>query len=115
MKRQYVGPSGHPDASLQQFLFQKDERHAGRTPCSTGNGFTARDLLNHFLAAKQHQFEMIGDVSKDQDAVDHVMACCRDDMASVYRERIRDARLQAVVNRVRARLGLNNEKSAEED
>lgn len=50
----------------------------------------------------RHTFETIGGDARDQVAVDHVMGHARDDMASVYRERISDARLQAVVEHVRA-------------
>ena len=49
----------------------------------------------------RHAFETIGGESIDQVAVDHIMGHSRDDMASVYRERISDKRLQAVTNHVR--------------
>jgi integrase len=52
--------------------------------------------------ALRHTFETIGGDAKDQIAVDHVMGHARDDMASVYRERISDERLQAVTEHVRA-------------
>ena len=39
-------------------------------------------------------------MDRDQPAVDHVMGHSRDDMASIYRERLDDARLRAVVNHV---------------
>jgi integrase len=51
--------------------------------------------------ALRHTFETIGGESKDQVAVDHIMGHARDDMASVYRERIGDERLIAVANHVR--------------
>ena len=38
--------------------------------------------------------------SRDQVAVDHIMGHARDDMASAYRERISDERLEAVVEHV---------------
>jgi integrase len=47
-------------------------------------------------------FETIGGGSRDQVAVDAVMGHARDDMASVYRERIDDARLVAVTEHVRS-------------
>ena len=50
--------------------------------------------------ALRHTFETIGGDSRDQVAVDAIMGHARDDMASLYRERIDDARLQAVVNHV---------------
>ena len=51
--------------------------------------------------ALRHTFETIGGDSKDQVAVDHIMGHARDDMASLYRERIADERLRAVVDHVR--------------
>src|SRR5262249_40668178 len=50
----------------------------------------------------RHGFETIAGEFRDQPAVDHVMGHARDDMASVYRERISDDRLVAVVEYVRA-------------
>ena len=52
--------------------------------------------------ALRHTFETIGGDARDQVAVDHIMGHARDDMASVYRERISDARLRAVVEHVHA-------------
>ncbi|HLJ94266.1 MAG TPA: tyrosine-type recombinase/integrase, partial [Gemmataceae bacterium] len=46
-------------------------------------------------------FETIGGEARDQVAVDAIMGHARDDMASVYRERISDERLRAVVEHVR--------------
>ena len=51
--------------------------------------------------ALRHTFETIGGESIDQVAVDHIMGHSRDDMASVYRERISDERLRAVTDHVR--------------
>jgi integrase len=50
--------------------------------------------------ALRHTFETIGGDSRDQVAVDRIMGHARDDMASHYRERISDDRLQAVVDHV---------------
>jgi integrase len=50
----------------------------------------------------RHCFETVGGEAKDQIAVDHVMGHARDDMASVYRERVSDERLWAVAEHVRA-------------
>jgi integrase len=61
------------------------------------------DLNGHRnFYALRHTFETIGGEAKDQAAVDHIMGHARDDMASVYRERISDDRLRAVVNHVRS-------------
>ncbi|MBA4192659.1 MAG: hypothetical protein C0467_32225 [Planctomycetaceae bacterium] len=51
--------------------------------------------------ALRHTFETVGGESRDQVAVDHIMGHARDDMASVYRERISDERLKAVTDHVR--------------
>jgi integrase len=51
--------------------------------------------------ALRHTFETIGGEAKDQVAVDAIMGHARDDMASVYRERVSDARLKAVTDHVR--------------
>ncbi len=55
----------------------------------------------HLFYALRHVFETVAGDSRDQIAVDHVMGHSKDDMASVYRERISDARLQAVASHVR--------------
>lgn len=51
--------------------------------------------------ALRHTFETIGGETRDQVAVDHIMGHARDDMASLYRERISDERLVAVTDYVR--------------
>ena len=51
--------------------------------------------------ALRHVFETVAGDSRDQVAVDAIMGHARDDMASVYRERIEDARLLAVTEHVR--------------
>jgi len=51
--------------------------------------------------ALRHTFETIGGEAKDQVAVDYIMGHARDDMASVYRERISDERLKAITDHVR--------------
>jgi len=52
--------------------------------------------------ALRHTFETIGGESRDQPAVDHIMghAPQANDMSAVYREKISDERLRAVVQRV---------------
>jgi integrase len=49
----------------------------------------------------RHTFRTVADESKDQPAIDHIMGHARDDMASIYRERISDERLKAVTDYVR--------------
>ena len=72
-------------------------------PISTEMGKLLKSLgisgSRNFYALR-HTFETIGGEAKDQVAVEHIMGHVRDDMASVYRERISDDRLKAVVNHV---------------
>lgn len=56
---------------------------------------------NRSFYALRHTHETVGGEAKDQVAVDHIMGHARDDMASVYRERISDERLKAVADHVR--------------
>jgi integrase len=60
----------------------------------------SRPGLNFY--ALRHGLETIGGEAGDQVAVDHVMGHAREDMASVYRERVGDDRLKAVADHVRA-------------
>jgi integrase len=48
--------------------------------------------------ALRHTFETIGGEARDQVAVDHIMGQARNDMASLYRERISDERLRRVTD-----------------
>jgi integrase len=57
-----------------------------------------RPKINFY--AIRHTFETIGGESRDQVALDHLMGHARDDMASLYRERISDERLTAVTDTV---------------
>jgi integrase len=60
----------------------------------------SRPGLNFY--ALRHTFETIGGESRDQVAVDHIVGHARDDMASVYREKVSNERLKAVSDHVRA-------------
>jgi integrase len=51
--------------------------------------------------ALRHTFETVAGESRDQIAVDAIMGHVRQDMASIYRERISDQRLKAVTDHVR--------------
>jgi integrase len=51
--------------------------------------------------AFRHTFATVAGETRDQVAVDAIMGHIRDDMASVYRERISDERLRAVSEYVR--------------
>jgi integrase len=50
----------------------------------------------------RHVFRTVADDNQDQPAADFIMGHSRDDMASVYRERISDERLRAVADHVHA-------------
>ena len=52
--------------------------------------------------ALRHTFETVGGDSRDQVAVDAIMGHVRDDMASLYREKIEEDRLEAVTKHVHA-------------
>ncbi len=57
-KLYYFGPWDDPSAALDRYLEQRDDLFAGRIPRSTPeDGVAVRDLLNHFLMAKQRQLE----------------------------------------------------------
>src|SRR5262249_41428276 len=60
----------------------------------------------------RHTFRTVADEAKDQPAADYIMGHTRDDMASVYRERISDARLKAVTDHVRGWLFGRNKRPA---
>jgi integrase len=57
-----------------------------------------KDGLNFY--ALRHGFETIAGDTADQVAVDAVMGHAREDMASVYRERVNDARLEKIARHV---------------
>ncbi len=63
-------------------------------------GIIGRKRLGFYTL--RHVAETIGGESRDQVAVDHIMGHARNDMASLYRERISDERLRAVVDCVHA-------------
>jgi integrase len=53
-KLHYFGPWDDPDTALAKYLEQKDDLYAGRRPRPVQEGFTIRDLCNHFLNSKRH-------------------------------------------------------------
>lgn len=53
----FFGPWKDPEGALQKYLDQKDDLYAGRTPRAQRPGLTLRDLVNHFLTAKQRKVE----------------------------------------------------------
>jgi integrase len=56
-KLHYFGPWDDPEGALAKYLDQKDDLYAGRKPRGTADGFTVRDLCNHFLNSKRIALE----------------------------------------------------------
>jgi integrase len=65
------------------------------------------------FATLRHVFRTVADGSRDQVAVNHIMGHADSSIASVYRERIEDDRLVAVVEHVRQWL-LGDESTSDE-
>jgi hypothetical protein len=54
----FFGPWRDPEGALQRYLDQKHELHAGRVPrAQVQDGLTLRELVNHFLTAKQRKVD----------------------------------------------------------
>ena len=51
-KVHYFGPWANPQAALEEYLRQKDDLLAGRTP-TYGDGLTVKQLVNSFLSYKK--------------------------------------------------------------
>jgi integrase len=49
----YFGPWDDPDGALDKYLKQKETLHAGKKPREETTGLTLKELVNHFLNAKQ--------------------------------------------------------------
>lgn len=49
----YFGAWADPDSALEQFLADKDALYAGREPKPTTDGLSLKELMSHFLDAKQ--------------------------------------------------------------
>src|SRR5262249_58506786 len=63
-------------------------------------GINGRSGLNFYTL--RHVFRTVADEAKDQPAADFLMGHESPHMSTVYREKISDERLKAVVNHVRA-------------
>jgi integrase len=98
-------PKAAEDAGLV-FVTKYGGRWAKDTPDSPVTKAT-RKLLDRLginghrnFYALRHTFRTVADGARDQPAADSIMGHARDDMASVYREGIDDARLRAVADHV---------------
>lgn len=60
----YFGHWDDPDAALDKYLAQRDDLHAGRTPRTTADGLTVRDLCNRFCTVKQQAVDA-GDITQE--------------------------------------------------
>jgi integrase len=106
-------PKADKDAELC-FITKYGHRWVRQGKKGTSNVDKICDAFNKLLAdlklkrerlgfyALRHTFETIGGGCGDQVAVDSIMGHVADDMASLYRERIEDARLLKAVNHVHA-------------
>jgi integrase len=98
-----------PDAAGLVFLtYRGNSWHTGTTDNPLSNA-TAKLLRACGIKGKglsfyaiRHTFRTVADEAKDQPAADHIMGHEVAHMSSVYRERISDERLRAVVAHVRA-------------
>jgi len=96
------------------FITKYGHRWVRQGPKGTSNVDKICDAFNKLLRelnlkrerlgfyALRHTFETIGGGCGDQIAVDSIMGHVADDMASLYREKIEDARLLKAVNHVHA-------------
>lgn len=80
-------------------------KHTGDNPISKEMTKLLKEIgirrKNVSFYALRHTFETIAGDTKDQIAVDAIMGHAKDDMASVYRQKIFEQRLRDVVNHVR--------------
>jgi integrase len=102
-------PKAEEDADLVFLTAQGRPWH--KTDASSPAVFKVKSLMRQLgingrkglgFYTLRHVFETVAGEPRDQAAVDHIMGHSRDDMASVYREGISDARLKAVTDYVRA-------------
>jgi integrase len=56
-KLHYFGRWDDPQGSLQKYLNQKDDLHAGRIPRGEQQGLAIRDLCNRLLTSKRHRLD----------------------------------------------------------
>jgi len=54
-KLHYFGLWADPEGAFNRYLDERDDLHAGRTPRHSADEVQVRDVLNHFLTAKQRK------------------------------------------------------------
>ncbi|HLA84171.1 MAG TPA: tyrosine-type recombinase/integrase [Thermoguttaceae bacterium] len=98
---------GNPWVRFSPVYEDEDENQKGGIPLDAIGQKFAKLLEDEGLKrlrlgfyALRHTLETIGGEAKDQVALDAIMGHARDDMASVYRERISNERLRAVTDHV---------------
>ena len=108
----YFGPWADADAALAKYQLQRDDLYAGRTPRDT-DGLTIRDLVNHFLTAKERQVEA-GELKLKSFADYH--ACCARLVDAFGKSRVVDdiraddfGRFRAELAKARGPVALGNE------
>ncbi len=84
-KLHYFGPWDKPDAAIEKYQRERDDRYAGRTPRSVPGGLTLRELANRFLTAKRHQLDTR---ELSQRSFDDYHATCERIVESFGRERL---------------------------
>lgn len=105
----FITKYGKAWAKVTGLLRKEGDKKGTTTPPSNPVSAEMRKLLDTLgikghrnFYALRHTLETIGGEVKDQVAVDFIMGHARDDMASVYRERLSDERLRAITDHVRA-------------
>jgi integrase len=107
--REVVSHQKEPKLNHLDLIFVTTHGRCWSRPETTSNPISVafRRLLIHAgvprgrgFYALRHTFETIAGGSKDQVAVDYLMGHVRNDMASIYRERIDDSRLVTVTDLV---------------
>jgi integrase len=100
-KLHYFGPWDDPDGALKNYLDQRDDLHAGRTPRARTNGLTIRELCNRFLTSKRHLLDN-GEIT-DRTFHDYYSTCDRI-VATFGRNRPVEELAAADFERLRAKL-----------
>lgn len=103
-KLHYFGPWDDPDGALKNYLDQRDDLHAGRTPRARTNGLTIREICNRFLTSKRHLLDN-GEIT-DRTFHDYYSTCDRV-VATFGRNRPVEELAAADFERLRSKLAKN--------